>query len=162
MEEPFVTYLSSPIGLLELKGTETAISVVSFVEEEKESAKDLPEVILQCKKELEEYFAGTRKEFTVKVEPIGTPFRQKVWKELLKIKFGNTTSYLHISRQLGDENAIRAVGSANGKNPIAIILPCHRVIGENGKLVGYAGGLWRKQWLLEHEGNISGKNPTLF
>ncbi len=162
MEEPFVTYLTSPIGLLEIKGTETAISAVSFVEEEKESSKDLPAIILQCKNELEEYFSGTRKEFTVKVEPIGTPFRQKVWKELLKIKFGNTTSYLHISRQLGDENAIRAVGSANGKNPIAIILPCHRVIGENGKLVGYAGGLWRKQWLLEHEGNISGKNPTLF
>ena len=162
MEEAFVTYLSSPIGLLEIKGTETAISAVSFVEEEKESSKDLPEIILQCKNELDEYFAGTRKEFTVKVEPIGTPFRQKVWKELRKIKFGNTTSYLHISRQLGDENAIRAVGSANGKNPIAIILPCHRVIGENGKLVGYAGGLWRKQWLLEHEGNISGKNPTLF
>ena len=162
MKKESVAYFTSPVGVVEIRGTSTAVSAVNFVIDEDESSKDLPEVIVQCKKELEEYFAGKRKEFTVKVKPEGTPFRKKVWKELMKIKFGDTTSYLQISKQIGNEKAIRAVGSANGKNPIAIIIPCHRVISEDGKLTGYAGGLWRKQWLLEHEGNISGKNMTLF
>lgn len=162
MKKESVAYFTSPIGVVEIKGTSTAVSSVNFVPDEEESSKDLPEVIVLCRRELEEYFAGKRKEFNVKVKPEGTPFRKKVWKQLMKIKFGDTTSYLQISKQIGDEKAIRAVGSANGKNPVAIIIPCHRVISEDGKLTGYAGGLWRKQWLLEHEGNVSGKNMTLF
>ena len=161
-EHLFITYLHSPRGILKIKGTDTFISSILFVEEEKESSTNLPEIILQCKKELDEYFAGSRKEFAVKLAPEGTDFRKRVWQKLLEIKFAETISYLTVSKQLGDDKAIRAVGSANGKNPIAIIIPCHRVISEDGKLTGYAGGLWRKQWLLEHEGNISGRNRTLF
>ena len=161
-EHLFITYLHSPIGILKIKGTDTFISSILFVEEEKESSTNLPEIILQCKKELDEYFAGSRKEFAVKLAPEGTDFRKRVWQKLLEIKFAETISYLTVSKQLGDDKAIRAVGSANGENPIAIIIPCHRVISEDGKLTGYAGGLWRKQWLLEHEGNISGRNRTLF
>lgn len=162
MKKQFVTYYNSPLGIIEIKGNDAFISKVSFVIDEYESSKDLPKNILQCKRELEEYFAGKRKTFTVKIKVEGTEFQKKVWKQLLKIKFGDTTSYLNVSKDLGDVKAIRAVGTANGKNPIAIIIPCHRVVGSDGKLAGYAGGLWRKQWLLEHEGNISGNNPTLF
>lgn len=162
MKKHFVTYYNSPLGIMEIKGNAAFISEVNFVQDEYDSSNDLPENMLECKKELEEYFAGKRKTFSIKVKIEGTAFQKKVWKQLLKIKFGDTTSYLNISKQLGDVKAIRAVGHANGKNPIAIIVPCHRVISSDGKLTGYAGGLWRKQWLLEHEGNISGNNPTLF
>lgn len=162
MKKQFVTYYNSPLGSIEIKGNDAFIAEVNFVQEEYESSADLPQNILQCKKELEEYFTGNRKTFSVKLKAQGTAFQQKVWKQLLKIKFGDTTSYLNVSKELGDVKAIRAVGTANGKNPIAIIIPCHRVVGSDGKLTGYAGGLWRKQWLLEHEGNISGNNPTLF
>ncbi len=162
MAKRYVTYLQSPIGVLEITGTEKFINTVEFIIDEYESSKELPEIILRCKKELEEYFAGKRREFTVKTRATGTPFQKKVWKQLLKIKYGDTTSYLHIAKQIGNVKAIRAVGHANGKNCIAIIVPCHRVVSEDGKLTGYAGGLWRKQWLLEHEGNVSGKNMTLF
>lgn len=162
MKKQFVTYYNSPLGIMEIKGNAAFISEVNFVQDEYDSSNDLPENMLECKKELEEYFAGKRKTFSIKVKVEGTAFQKKVWKQLLKIKFGDTTSYLNISKQLGDVKAIRAVGHANGKNPIAIIVPCHRVISSDGKLTGYAGDLWRKQWLLEHEGNISGNNPTLF
>ena len=162
MKKRFVTYYNSPLGSIEIKGTENFISEVNFVIDEYESSQDLPDLLMECKKELQEYFEGRRREFSLKVKPEGTPFQKKVWKQLLKIKYGDTTSYLNLSKKLRDEKAIRAVGHANGKNPVAIIIPCHRVIGATGKLTGYAGGLWRKQWLLEHEGNVSGKNPTLF
>lgn len=162
MKKRFVTYYNSPLGSIEIKGTENFISEVNFVIDEYESSQDLPALLMQCKKELQEFFEGKRKDFSVKVKPEGTPFQKKVWKQLQKIKYGDTTSYLDLSKKLGDKKAIRAVGYANGKNPVAIIIPCHRVIGATGKLTGYAGGLWRKQWLLKHEGNVSGKNPTLF
>ena len=162
MAKHYITYLQSPIGIMEITGTEKFILSVEFTMDEYESSKDLPEVVVQCKKELEEYFSGKLREFSVKTRAKGTPFQKKVWKQLLKIKYGDTSTYLSIARKTGDEKAIRAVGSANGKNPVAIIVPCHRVISEDGKLTGYAGGMWRKQWMLEHEGNVSGKNPTLF
>jgi methylated-DNA-[protein]-cysteine S-methyltransferase len=110
--------------------------------------------------QLQEYFAGTRKTFDFKLNPSGTEFQQKVWQELLNIPYGKTTSYLGLSKKLGDVKAIRAVASANGKNPLWIVVPCHRVIGSDGSLTGYAGGLWRKQWLLEHESGQ--KQQTLF
>ena len=115
-------------------------------------------------KELDEYFEGSRKEFTVPVNPVGSAFQTSVWEALREIPYGETRSYLRQARLLGDEKAIRAVATAVGMNGIAIIIPCHRVIGSNGSLTGYAGGLAAKRWLLEHERKHSGKTttPTLF
>ncbi|MCL2674544.1 MAG: methylated-DNA--[protein]-cysteine S-methyltransferase [Defluviitaleaceae bacterium] len=109
-------------------------------------------VIAQCARELDEYFSGIRKTFDVPLMPTGTPFREKVWEQLELIPFGETISYLELANRVGNPKASRAVGSANGKNPIWLIIPCHRVITSDGSLGGYAGGLWRKEWLLEHEG----------
>ena len=162
MKNRFHTYLQTPVGSIEISGTNTFVTSIQFVEEEEEITEPVPEILNACKKELEEYFKGTRKEFDVKLKPEGTIFQKKVWNELKKIDYGNTVSYSDIAKKLKNPDAVRAVGLANGKNPIAIIIPCHRVIGEDGKLTGYAGGLPRKQWLLELEGNVSGKNPTLF
>ena len=155
-------YITTPLGILEISGTNTYITSVLFVEDEAEASETISDVLLQCKTELEEYFTGTRTTFDVALKPEGTLFQKKVWGELKKIEYGSTVSYSTIAKKLKNPDAVRAVGLANGKNPIAIILPCHRVVGENGTLTGYAGGLWRKQWLLEHEGNISGNKPNLF
>lgn len=159
----FNTCLHTPLGFIEIKGTEEAITSVLFTETETTSDTEVPPILAQCKKELEEYFAGTRQMFTVKTDPQGTDFQKLVWQQLLQIPFGDTTSYGEIAKRMNkDERSSRAVGSANGQNPVAIIIPCHRVIGENGKLTGYAGGVWRKDWLLEHEGKVSGKRLSLF
>jgi methylated-DNA-[protein]-cysteine S-methyltransferase len=101
--------------------------------------------------QLEEYFHGARQDFDLKLDLSGSPFQLKAWQQLLKIPYGTTVSYLELARRMGDEKALRAVGGANGHNPVSVIVPCHRVIGANGKLVGYRGGLKRKKWLLEHE-----------
>lgn len=162
MQNQFTTYLDCPIGELEIKGTDKFITEVKFVMDKAGDSDSLPDVLLHCKIELQEYFEGKRKAFSVKLKPEGTAFQESVWKELQKISFGVTATYQSIALQLNNPGSVRAVGLANSKNPIAIIIPCHRVIGESGKLTGYAGGLWRKQWLLEHEGNTSGKTPTLF
>jgi methylated-DNA-[protein]-cysteine S-methyltransferase len=162
MDDLFVLFYASPLGLIEIKGTKQDIRSVNFVEEESASNNTFPDVLLQCKRELDEYFAGTRKNFSVPLNPVGTDFQKTVWNELLKIDFGNTTSYMSIAKKMNNPGAVRAVGLANGKNPIGVLIPCHRVIGEDGSLTGYAGGLWRKKWLLEHEGNTSGNAPTLF
>jgi len=162
MEDIFTLYCSSPLGIIEIKGTPEAITMTDFVEKEDPSSEAVPDVLLQCKKELNEYFNGIRNDFNVPISPAGTDFQKKVWGELLKIGFGNTTSYMSIAKNMSNPGAVRAVGLANGRNPIGIIIPCHRVIGEDGSLTGYAGGLWRKKWLLEHEGKASGKTPTLF
>jgi len=152
----------SPIGFIEIKGTPEAITSTSFLEESRPSSGIVPAVLLQCQKELEEYFEGKRKDFDVPLAPSGTAFQKQVWNELLKIGYGNTTSYIAIAKKMNNPGAVRAVGLANGKNPIGVIIPCHRVIGEDGSLTGYAGGLWRKKWLLDLEGNASGNAPTLF
>ena len=162
MKKRFVTYLQSPIGWVEISGIKNAVTSVNFVMDRDEDSTELPEVVIACKQQLEEYFRGKRREFSIKVKPEGTDFQKSVWSQLEKIKYGETKSYGDIARQMKDVNASRAVGHANGKNPVGIIIPCHRVIGESGKLTGYAGGMWRKQWLLDLEGNVSGKNPTLF
>jgi methylated-DNA-[protein]-cysteine S-methyltransferase len=122
--------------------------------------KMIPIQIQNCITQLDEYFKGERKDFTIRINPAGTEFQGKVWNSLLKIPYGKTISYLEQAKQFGDEKAIRAIASANGKNPIPIIIPCHRVIGNNGSLTGYAGGILKKQWLLEHEGALQQK--TLF
>jgi methylated-DNA-[protein]-cysteine S-methyltransferase len=162
MEDTFSTWFESPLGIIEVCGTSDFITHVGFKNEVPEICADLPDTLQKCKQELEEFFAGKRKAFTISCQPVGTDFQKKVWQELLDIGYGDTVSYIDIAKKLKNPGAVRAVGLANGKNPIAIIIPCHRVIGDNGRLTGYGGGLWRKQWLLEHEGNTSGKQPTLF
>ena len=114
---------------------------------------DLPPIAAQCARELDEYFSGARTAFTVKTRNAGTPFRERCWAELLTIPYGQTRTYGEMAEAIGNKNAARAVGGANNKNNISIIYPCHRVIGADGALVGYGGGLWRKQWLLEFERN---------
>ncbi len=143
-------YFESPLGIIEIKGDENAIHEVSF-DREQSSADNTTDIIIECRNQLEEYFLGKRKKFDLKLNPIGTFFQSSVWNELLGISYAHTASYLDLAKKLGDEKSVRAVGAANGKNPIAIIIPCHRIVGSNNSLVGYAGGLWRKQWLLEHE-----------
>lgn len=119
-------------------------------------------ILKTCVEEIEAFFEGRLLQFSVPVAQKGSDFQQGVWAELLKIPFGETISYLELSKRIGDVKAIRAVGTTNGKNQIAIIVPCHRVIGSNGTLTGYAGGLWRKQWLLEHEMKIKHGVRMLF
>lgn len=162
MELHFAYYLS-PIGLIEISGNEEGISTLYFVDERKHNSAKAHSSLKECIYQLEEYFKGLRKDFGLTLNPKGTDFQKKVWNQLLTIPFGRTVSYLDVSKMLGDANATRAVGNANGSNPISIIVPCHRVIGVNGKLVGYGGGLWRKEWLLNHEQGITfGKQTTLF
>lgn len=144
-------YLESPVGMLEITGSHGVIFSVTFMEEQHHIASKTPPSLKAGIDQLKEYFSGKRKIFDLQLQPNGTSFQRHVWDELLKITFGKTVSYLQLAHQLGDEKKIRAAASANGKNPIAIIIPCHRVIGSNGELVGYSGGLWRKQWLLDHE-----------
>lgn len=147
-------YYNSPIGIVEVKGTEEAILSILFVEKSEE-VDYVPEVVKECLKQLDEYFNGKRKEFSVNYIFEGTEFQKKVWTALTNIPFGETASYKDIAEAVGNVKAVRAVGSTNGKNLISIIVPCHRVIGANGTLTGYAGGLWRKEWLLDHERNIT-------
>lgn len=154
-----VAYLQTPMGVAELQGDENGLASVSVLNEEKPIGI-IPEVLEDAIYQFQEYFEGTRENFDLKLNPSGTDFQKKVWKALVEIPFGKTVSYLELSKKLGDPKAIRAVAAANGKNPLWIIVPCHRVIGSNGDLVGYAGGLHRKKWLLEHESPA--KQMTLF
>jgi methylated-DNA-[protein]-cysteine S-methyltransferase len=144
------TYIKTPLGITQITGDENGIAVIS-VSDEGEVSANIPFVLQEAVTQLNDYFEGKRTSFDFKLNPKGTEFQQKVWKGLLEIPFGKTMSYLDLSKKLGDVKAIRAVASANGKNPLWIVVPCHRVIGTDGSLTGYAGGLWRKKWLLEHE-----------
>jgi methylated-DNA-[protein]-cysteine S-methyltransferase len=146
-------YIKTPLGIATIIGDENGISVIS-VAEEGVISECISAVLQEGVSQLQDYFKGKRIDFDFKLNPKGTEFQQKVWKSLLEIPFGKTRTYLEQSKILGDVRAIRAVASANGKNPLWIVVPCHRVIGTDGSLTGYAGGLWRKKWLLEHE------NPT--
>lgn len=147
METCFIT---SPLGTTKIEGDANGVAVISILQEG-EISKKIPKELQVAVTQLNEYFEGKRQQFDFKINPQGTEFQQKVWQELLNIPFGKTMSYLDLSKKLGDVKAIRAVASANGKNPLWIVVPCHRVIGTDGSLTGYAGGLWRKKWLLEHE-----------
>lgn len=142
--------IPTPLGFAKISGNSEGIQSVCIMEEG-EATAEIPTILLEVVQQLSEYFEGNRTEFQLKLNPKGTEFQQKVWNALLQIPFGKTISYQQLSLQLGDHKAIRAVASANGKNPLWIIIPCHRVIGSNGALTGYAGGLWRKKWLLTHE-----------
>ncbi|SDL96699.1 methylated-DNA-[protein]-cysteine S-methyltransferase [Modicisalibacter muralis] len=146
----YFTPTDSPIGLLEIRASDAGITHILFVDEPVKAVNTHP-LIERCKTQLEEYFQGRRQTFDVALAPQGTVFQQRVWLQLRGIAYGETCSYATISRGIGSPNSHRAVGAANGRNPLSIIVPCHRVIGSNGQLTGYAGGLERKQWLLRHE-----------
>jgi len=166
-----ISYYKSPIGALEIRSAGSAITDILFVnswkgnkinEEEISFTKPISAIIKKCFKELDEYFSGKRMAFSFHTEQAGTVFQQTVWKELMNIPYGRVISYLELSKRIGNTKAIRAVGTANGNNSICIVIPCHRVIGSNGDLVGYGGDLWRKKWLLEHEGKYANGVQTLF
>jgi methylated-DNA-[protein]-cysteine S-methyltransferase len=152
--------IKSPLGFTKIIGDEDGISSVTVLNSGEKTTDIIPDVLDDCVIQLNEYFEGIRKQFNLKLNPQGTDFQKRVWKQLEQIPYGKTWSYLELSKELGDVKAIRAVASANGKNPLWIIVPCHRVIGSDGSLTGYAGGLHRKQWLLEHESPY--KQQSLF
>lgn len=166
-----IAYYNSHIGILEIRSSGNTISDILFInswkgvkvkEEDLKITKPRSIAIKNCIKQLDEYFAGKRKTFTIHVQQVGTEFQQRVWAELYNIPYGRTISYQELSKRIGDPKAIRAVGTANGNNSICIVIPCHRVIGSNGALIGYGGDLWRKKWLLEHEGKYENGVQTLF
>jgi methylated-DNA-[protein]-cysteine S-methyltransferase len=147
----YQTYYKSPLGFIRIVGTQDSILRLDFVDEFLEGDGDLPFCVKECVKQITEYFQGKRKIFYLNLNPAGTKFQRLVWRQLEKIPFGKLISYSEIASIIGNPRACRAVGSANGQNPIAIIIPCHRVIGSDGSLTGYGGGLWRKEWLIQHE-----------
>ena len=152
--------LETPLGIAKIIGDKEGISLISILNSNELISDTIPEELQDCVYQLQDYFQGKRENFSLKLNPKGTDFQKTVWKQLEKIPYGKTISYLTLSKQLGDVKAIRAVANANGKNPLWIIVPCHRVIGSDGSLTGYAGGLSRKQWLLEHESPY--KQQSLF
>lgn len=152
MEQLYTTYYTSPIGYIKIQSNDKAVFSVGFVNDEPiETTSKIPSVLMEAKKQIAEYFSGKLRVFSFRYEMNGTCFQQKVWSELIKIPYGETVSYGEIAKKIGDKNKSRAVGMANHNNPIGIVVPCHRVIGANGRLTGYAGGLWRKRWLIEFE-----------
>ena len=162
MTGKYTTYLKSPIGQMIITANSNAVTSIFFVFDDTEMPPENSNGVLEmCKQQLNEYFAGKRKVFDVSILQDGTEFQKKVWDELYKIPYGKTVSYNYIAERVGGKNMMRAVGSANGKNKISIIVPCHRVIGSDGSLTGYAGGMWRKEWLLKHEDKYSSEERQL-
>lgn len=165
------SFFHSPIGTILIEGTDDLITSLIFEKENSVLASEKiiitesaieNSLIKNCIEQLKEYFDGTRKEFDLPIHQYGTPFQQKIWTALLQIPYGKTISYQELSKRTGDVKAIRAVGTTNGKNQLSIVVPCHRVIGSNGNLTGYSGGLWRKKWLLEHEAKFAHGVQILF
>ncbi|HMZ46749.1 MAG TPA: methylated-DNA--[protein]-cysteine S-methyltransferase [Chitinophagaceae bacterium] len=165
MQELYYTYYESPIGLIRIGGTDNFIAELVFIDNKdqiKHGEPGLSDLMHVCTEQLIEFFAGKRKQFNVPIHQEGTAFQGNVWSELIHIPFGSTISYLDLAKKIGDAKATRAVAAANGKNNIAIIVPCHRVIGSDKSLTGYAGGMWRKKWLLQHEFRIKNGIQVLF
>ena len=150
MTKKYYGYYNSPIGILEIIASDNAVISAMFIEDMKEITSE-SQILKEAIKQFDEYFKGTRKDFDIKCEVRGTEFQKKVWKALMEIPYGVTMSYKEMAIAIGNIKATRAVGNANSKNIISIIIPCHRVIGSDKSLTGYAGGLNRKKWLLEHE-----------
>ncbi|MAO65872.1 MAG: methyltransferase [Balneola sp.] len=148
----YVSYYKSPVGYLRILSDGSAITEIKFMDSD--GPEDPDTHTESARTQLREYFEGNRDSFQLNLQPDGTQFEQKVWEQLLEIPKGSTTSYGSLAKKIGDKNASQAVGRANGKNPIAIVIPCHRVIGSDNKLTGYAGGADRKEWLLKHEGAL--------
>lgn len=149
MEKVF--FYDTPVGKLCIGEEDDSITRVTWSKVPQEYIQEETELILNCKIQLEEYFAGNRKQFDLPLAPKGTDFQKRVWKALTDIPYGETRTYGEIAAAVGSPKAARAVGMANNKNPIGIIIPCHRVVGADGKLVGYAGGMEKKEWLLNLE-----------
>ncbi len=146
----FIEYMDTPIGPIEITASDKGICSVYFVESKSETSNN-NQWTTECRSQLHEYFYGKRHTFDLSFDQAGTAFQQQVWQALCSIPFGQLASYKDIANIIGNPKAVRAVGAANGRNPLTIIVPCHRVIGSNGTLTGYASGLTRKQWLLQHE-----------
>ncbi len=160
------TFFDSPLGIVRIAGDDAGVSAISCNDtppcEKFLSIRSdaLAEPVIMAVSQLQAYFDGTRQTFDFPINPAGTTFQQAVWRALLDVPYGTTASYLTLTRRIGDEKAIRAVAAANGRNPLWIVVPCHRIIGSDGSLTGYAGGLWRKQWLIDHERVQSGRETA--
>lgn len=147
--------VSSPVGLLQLKVENSALSEISFLNDEGGDIQETEHSILKrAETQLREYFDGSRTAFNLPIQPVGTDFQRRVWQAVQEIPFGQTATYRELAEKLGNVNSIRAVGGANGQNPLPIVIPCHRIVGADGNLVGYSGGIRRKEWLLKHEGAL--------
>ncbi len=146
-----VAFMATPLGIAEIKGDHNGVSSIKICDAGTQLIGQIHPDLTDATIQLQQYFSGQRTDFTFRLNPIGTAFQLRVWHSLIEIPHGTTTSYLQLSKKLGDPKAIRAVASANAKNPLWIAVPCHRVIGSNGSLTGFAGGLWRKKWLIDHE-----------
>jgi methylated-DNA-[protein]-cysteine S-methyltransferase len=142
---------NTPLGLARINGDVSGLTSVTVSDGYAKEGEPIPDVLKDAVAQLTAYFEGNRKQFNLLLNPAGTPFQKRVWQALLELPYGQTMSYRELSIRLGDVKAIRAVAAANGKNPLCILIPCHRVIGSDGSLTGYAGGLHRKRWLLDHE-----------
>jgi methylated-DNA-[protein]-cysteine S-methyltransferase len=158
-EQTYYTLLDTPFGALCIAATAQGLTHVEFQDGERPLRREADwqedrGVLDAAREQLRAYFEGRRQRFTLPVAPGGTPFQQRVWRELQAIPWGTTTTYREIAEQLGQPAAVRAVGHANGRNPVAIVIPCHRVVGANGRLTGYAGGIAVKRRLLQHEGAL--------
>ena len=151
-KEQYSAYYKSDIGTIEVSGSEQGISSLHFVDDKVPDTVDIHKCLEPCLLQLDQYFLGMLKTFSLPLDMQGTDFQKRVWNALSDIPYGGTFSYGDIARKIGNPNAFRALGKANNKNNIAIIIPCHRVIGSDGSMTGYASGVWRKEWLLEHEG----------
>jgi methylated-DNA-[protein]-cysteine S-methyltransferase len=154
---PPCVYFKSPIGYLRIAGSEKWVQAIEFCEQPGQESDGAPACLHQARLQLDEYFQGKRRKFELSLMLRGTSFQKRVWTALRKVPFGRTLSYGGVARAIGSPYSGRAVGGANHRNPVAIIVPCHRIIGHNGRLTGYGGGLWRKQWLLDHERKVSGR-----
>jgi methylated-DNA-[protein]-cysteine S-methyltransferase len=153
MDDLLFGYVDSPIGLVEIGCSKTGLAALYFVDSVRHSPSVSP-CLAAAREQIAAYFAGTLSAFDLPLELRGTEFQRRVWAQLLTVPFGQTATYLEIALALENPQAVRAVGAANGQNPVSIVVPCHRIIGSNGKLIGYGGGLWRKEWLLRHEGSL--------
>lgn len=153
----FFQYVNSPIGTIRVDASADAVTRVAFIDGKSAKPDAANAITTAAVSELSAYFAGTLDAFSVPLAPSGTAFQQQVWQQLQRIPCGSTISYAQLADWVGKPKGAQAVGQANGRNPIAVIIPCHRVIGKDGSLTGYAGGLERKAWLLQHEATLSGK-----
>ena len=149
----FYDYCPSESGLIEVGGSEDEILTVGFVEQRRPKPA-WNAVVREGVRQIDEYMGGQRREFDLPLGLYGTEFQRRVWRQLLSVPYGQTATYQEIADAIGNPKAVRAVGAANGRNPISLVVPCHRIIGSGGRLVGYGGGLWRKEWLLRHEGAL--------
>lgn len=153
MDDLLFAYAESPVGLVEIGCSDAGLAALNFVEEARHSPA-VTSLLTDAARQIDAYFAQKLPVFDLPLDLRGTDFQRRVWAQLLTVPYGQTATYLDIALALGNPQAGRAVGAANGQNPVSIVVPCHRIIGSGGKLIGYGGGLWRKEWLLRHEGSL--------